>query len=103
MASNRLTKAQLINTLAAKLEIKRPMVKAFMDMLLITAKEELLSGKDFVIPGLAKLKMVLKKATKERKGINPFTKKAMIIKAKPASKKIKAIAVRALKNLIKKQ
>ena len=102
MASNRLTKAQLISELATKLETRKPAVKAFLDMLLTVAKDELLAGKDFVIPGLAKLKLVMKKATKERKGINPFTKKPMIIKAKPASKKVRAIVVRALKNLGKK-
>ena len=36
----------------------------------------------------------------ERPGINPFTKEPIIIKGKPASKKIKATALKQLKDLI---
>ena len=39
----------------------------------------------FVIPGLLKLKVVRKPATKAKQGINPFTKEPMTVKAKPAA------------------
>jgi hypothetical protein len=55
---------------------------------------------EFVIPGLLKLKAVKKPATKDREGINPFTKEKTIFKGKPASKKIRATALKALKDLI---
>ena len=38
----------------------------------------------FTIPGLAKVIVIRKPATKERKGINPFTKEETVFKAKPA-------------------
>jgi len=55
---------------------------------------------EFVIPGLLKLKAVKKPATKDREGINPFTKEKTIFKGKPASKKVRATALKALKDLI---
>ncbi|PKN36209.1 MAG: hypothetical protein CVU63_17405, partial [Deltaproteobacteria bacterium HGW-Deltaproteobacteria-20] len=51
-------------------------------------------------PGLVKLKTVKKPATKDRQGINPFTKQPMTIKGKPASKKVRATAVKALKDMV---
>jgi hypothetical protein len=55
---------------------------------------------EFVIPDLIKLKAVRKPATKDRPGINPFTKQPITIKGKPASKKIRASALKKLKDLI---
>ena len=54
----------------------------------------------FVIPGLLKLKVVRKPATKAKQGINPFTKEPMTIKAKPARNVVKAIPMKALKELV---
>ena len=50
----------------------------------------------FTLPGLGKITVVKKAATKARKGINPFTGEPTIFKAKPARKVVK---IRALKNL----
>ena len=50
----------------------------------------------FVVPGLMKIIVISKPATKARKGINPFTKEEQMFKAKPARKVVK---VRPLKNL----
>ena len=47
-----------------------------------------------------KLKTVQKPATKARKGRNPFTGEEITIKAKPASRKVRVRALRALNNLI---
>ena len=48
------------------------------------------------LPGVCKMRVVKKPATKAREGVNPFTGEKMMIKAKPASKKVR---IRALKNL----
>lgn len=50
----------------------------------------------FQIPGLVKIVLQHKPATKERQGRNPATGETITIKAKPASTKVR---VRALKNL----
>jgi len=54
----------------------------------------------FVVPGLVRMVVVKKPATKERKGINPFTKEATIFKAKPARKVVKGRPVKAAKDAI---
>ena len=48
------------------------------------------------IPGLMKVAVVRKPATKARKGINPFTGEETVFKAKPARNVVK---IRPLKNL----
>jgi len=54
----------------------------------------------FVIPGLLKLKVIRKPATKAKQGVNPFTKAPMTIKAKPARNVVKAVPMKALKELV---
>jgi nucleoid DNA-binding protein len=54
----------------------------------------------FTIPGLLKLRVVKKPATKARKGINPFTGEEMMFKAKPASKAVKATVLKGLKDMV---
>jgi len=50
----------------------------------------------YTIPGLMKLVVVRKPATKARKGVNPFTGEETMFKAKPARNVVK---IRPLKNL----
>jgi len=54
----------------------------------------------FTVPGLMKVKVVRKPATKARKGINPFTKEEMMFKAKPARNVVKVTALKALKDMV---
>jgi len=53
----------------------------------------------FNIPGLMKVKVVRKPATKARKGINPFTKEEQMFKAKPARNVVKVLPLKALKDM----
>jgi len=53
----------------------------------------------FTLPGLVKMKVVRKPATKARKGINPFTGEPAVFKAKPARNIVKALALKALKDM----
>ena len=52
------------------------------------------------MPGFAKFVVIKKPATKERSGINPFTKEPTIFKAKPAWKIVKARPVEAAKDAV---
>ncbi len=54
----------------------------------------------FTLPGLARITVLKKPATKARKGINPFTKQEQIFKAKPARKVVKLRPLKALKNYV---
>jgi nucleoid DNA-binding protein len=54
----------------------------------------------FTVPGLLKMRVVKKAATKARKGINPFTGEEMMFKAKDASKTVKVAALKGLKDMV---
>lgn len=54
----------------------------------------------FTIPGLSKIKVVRKPATKARKGINPFTGEETMFKAKPARNVVKITPLKALKDMV---
>lgn len=54
----------------------------------------------FTVPGLMKIRVVRKPATKARKGINPFTGEEMMFKAKPARNVVKVTALKALKDMV---
>jgi len=100
--AKRMTKAQVIGELSEMSELDKKSVARVFDKLQELIKKQLGSRGpgEFVIPGLLKLKAVKKPATKDREGINPFTKEKTIFKGKPASKKVRATALKALKDLI---
>jgi nucleoid DNA-binding protein len=54
----------------------------------------------FTVPGLMKMRVVKKPARKARKGVNPFTGEEMMFKAKPASKAVKVVALKGLKDMV---
>jgi len=54
----------------------------------------------FTVPGLMKVRVVRKPATKARKGINPFTKEETMFKAKPARNVVKITALKGLKDMV---
>jgi len=54
----------------------------------------------FSVPGLMRVTVKRKPATKERQGINPFTKEPMTIKAKPARNVVRVRPLRALKAMV---
>lgn len=102
MAGKRLTKAQVIAELAAATDLDKKSVNRVFEALQELIRKQLgaRGPGEFVIPGLVKLRVVKKGPTKERPGINPFTKEPIIIKAKPASKKVRTTALKALKDLV---
>ena len=102
MAAKRLTKAQVISEIATKTDFDKKTGNRVFDALNDIIQGQLTGDGpgEFVIPGLVKLRVVNKEATKERPGINPFTKEPITIPAKPASKKVRATALKALKDLV---
>src|SRR5512136_2412537 len=75
-------------------------VKAVIESLATIGYKELNKSGVFLVPGFAKFVVIKKPATKQRRGINPFTKEPMIFKAKPARKIIKARPVKAAKEAV---
>lgn len=104
MAKNKAkTKSEIYNELIESSQLTRKQVASVFDGLTAIVEQEL--GKKgpgmFTIPGLLKLKVISKPATKAREGINPFTKEPMTIKAKPARKVVKAYPLKSLKEMVK--
>ena len=56
--------------------------------------------KTFTIHGLCKIVVQHKPATKERKGINPFTGEETVFKAKPARNVVKIRPLKKLKDMV---
>jgi nucleoid DNA-binding protein len=96
------TKGEIYTKLATKTGLSKKQVSTFFESLTELIGNEL--GKKgpglFVVPGLLKLKVVRKPATKAKTGINPFTKEPMTYKAKPARNVVKALPLKSLKEMV---
>jgi DNA-binding protein HU-beta len=102
MAKAPLSKSDLIQILVDKSanEITRKAVKGVLEAMVDVGHAELKKNGIFIVPGLVRMVVVKKPATKERKGINPFTKEPTVFKAKPARKVVKARPVKAAKDAV---
>ena len=98
-----MSKSELIQKIAEQHSNKnmaRKDVKAVIDSLAAIGYKELNKSGAFLVPSFAKFVVIKKPATKERSGINPFTKEPTIFKAKPARKIVKARPVKAAKDAV---
>jgi nucleoid DNA-binding protein len=94
------TKSQVVAQICEDAELSRKQVAAVFESLNGIIKKSLKGAGTFTMPGLVKMKVVKKPATKARQGINPFTKEKMMFKAKPASKKVRVLPLKTLKDLV---
>ena len=94
------TKSEILAQISKETELSKKQVGAVFDSLGGVIKKSLRGNGLFTMPGLLKMKVVKKPATKEREGVNPFTKEKMIFKAKPASKKVRVLPLKSLKSLV---
>ena len=95
-----MTKAQVVSEIANSVGITKSQVGDVFTSLLQIIETELKASRPTTIPGLVKITVKRKDATKSRKGINPFTKEEITIKAKPARNVVKVKALKGLKDLI---
>ena len=95
-----MSKSELIQKVADECSMAKKDVKAVMESLASVGYKELKKAGMFVLPGFAKFVVVKKPATKERKGVNPFTKEPTVFKAKPARKMLKVRPVKAAKDAL---
>lgn len=96
------TKAETYSYIADKTGLTKKDIGAVFDALTTLIKRDLKrSGPGvYTVPGLAKIKVVRKPATKARKGVNPFTGEPMVFKAKPARNVVKVLALKGLKDMV---
>ncbi len=97
------TKSEIYANIADDTGLTKKDVAAVFDSLGGQIKKNL-SGRGgpgiFTVPGLMKMRVVKKPARKARKGVNPFTGEEMMFKAKPASKAVKVVALKGLKDMV---
>ncbi len=96
------TKSQIYGDLVEATELKRKEIVSVFEEFSALIKKDL--GKRgpgvFTVPGLMKIKVVRKPATKSRPGINPFTGEETVFKAKPARNVVKVLPLKALKDMV---
>merc|ERR1711939_1231879 len=97
MKSGVLTQSQVIASVAGTNGLKNKQVKGAIEALFAVACAEIKKNGNFKLAGMLNLKLKKKPATPAKKGINPFTKEPCVFKAKPASKTVRALAMKKLK------
>lgn len=100
--SKTFTKSEILSNVADMTNLARKEVDS-----VIAALHQIIEGHVkktgpgiFIMPGLLKIHVVTKPATKARKGINPFTGEETMFKAKPARKVVKVKALKRLKEMV---
>lgn len=98
---DRYTKTQILNEIAESTDLTKKQVGAVLDELTDVIERHIKKRAcgEFVLPGLMKITTVKKKATKARKGINPFTGEETMFKAKPASIQVKIRPLKKMKDM----
>ncbi len=96
------TTTEILTTLAEFADISRKQVSAIFSGLadIVNGSIKSKAAGEFTLPGLLKIKVVRKPATKARKGINPFTGEETMFKAKPARNVVKIKALKKLKDMV---
>lgn len=97
-----LTKTQLLTELSENTELSKKQVQSVLEELadVIERHVKKRAAGQFTLPGLMKVTVVRKPATKARKGINPFTGEETTFKAKPARNVIKVRPLKKLKDMV---
>lgn len=95
------SKKQIVDHLVEKTGASRKQVSAFFDGLTEIAQRDLKNGRGFQLPGLVKFKIRETRATPAGERMNPFTKQMQWFEAKPARKKVRALPLKALKDMVK--
>ena len=94
------TKSESMAFIAEKTGLTRKQVGGVFEALTGLMARDLKKFGIYTLPGLAKVKVVKKPATKAREGVNPFTGEKMTFKAKPASKKVRVMPLKNLKGFV---
>jgi nucleoid DNA-binding protein len=97
-----MTKTEIINDLTQNTKLSKKQISSVFDELTILIERHIKKrapGK-FIFPGLMKIEVKKKPATKARKGINPFTGEETMFKAKPARRVVKIQPLKKIKEMV---
>jgi len=97
-----LTKSAMMDEIAGNTGLSKKQVSSVFDELSTLVDRHIKKGAvgQFTLPGLMKVEVRRKPATKARKGINPFTGQETIFKAKPARNVVKIRALKKMKDMV---
>jgi DNA-binding protein HU-beta len=102
MPNKRMSKFQFVTTLAEKSGLNKKQAMSALNTINAMVAQQL--GRqgpgEVLIPGLLRLNVVDKPATRQHEGVNPYTKEPMTYKAKAARKVIRVKPLKALKDAI---
>jgi nucleoid DNA-binding protein len=97
-----MTKSAVVDEITRKTELSKKQVNSVLDELSVLIERHVKKGSvgKFSLPGLMKIEVKRKPATKARKGINPFTGEPTIFKAKPTRNVVKIRPLKKLKDMV---
>ena len=97
-----MSKSAMMDEVAGNTGLTKKQVSSVFDELSFLIERHIKKGAvgKFVLPGLMKIEVKRKPATKARKGINPFTGEETIFKAKPARNVVKIRPLKRMKDMV---
>jgi len=97
-----MTKSAMMDEVAGNTGLTKKQVSSVFEELSVLIERHIKKGAagKFVLPGLMKIEVKRKPATKARKGINPFTGEETIFKAKPARNVVKIRPLKKMKDMV---
>jgi nucleoid DNA-binding protein len=97
-----MTKTAMLEQIAGNTGLTKKQASSVLDELAILIESHLKKGAvgQFTFPGLMKIEVKRKPATKARKGINPFTGEETTFKAKPARNVVKIRPLKGIKDMV---
>lgn len=97
-----MTKSAMMEEIAGNTGLNRKQVSSVLNELSILIERHIKKGAvgQFTLPGLMKIQVNRKPATKARKGINPFTGEQTTFKAKPARNVVRIRPLKRVKDMV---
>ena len=97
-----MTKAAITSEICEKTGLTKKQVTSVFEELDVLIERHIMkrSPGKFTMPGLLKIEVKRKPATKARKGINPFTGQETVFKAKPARNVVKVRPLKKVKDMV---
>ena len=97
-----MTKSAITEEIAGNTGLNKKQVSSVFDELAVLIERHIKkrAAGQFTLPGLMKVEVKRKPATKARKGINPFTGEQTVFKAKPARNVVKIRPLKKMKDMV---
>jgi len=101
-AKTAMTKSAILEEIAGNTGLSKKQVSSVFDEVTTLIERHIKKGAvgQFALPGLAKIEVKRKPATKARKGINPFTGEETMFKARPARNVVKIRPLKKVKDMV---